>query len=30
VTLYNAQIGGSFDPQLFEQLLVPGATNKPG
>jgi outer membrane lipoprotein-sorting protein len=30
VTLYNAQIGGSFDPQLFEQLVVPSATNKPG
>ena len=25
VTLYNAQLGGSFDPQLFEQISVPGA-----
>ncbi len=25
VTLYNAQLGGSFDPQLFEQIVVPGA-----
>jgi outer membrane lipoprotein-sorting protein len=28
VTLYNAQTGGSFDPQLFEQIIVPA--NKPG
>lgn len=28
VTLYNVQTGGSFDPQLFEQVFVPGA--KPG
>jgi outer membrane lipoprotein-sorting protein len=25
VTLYNAQTGGSFDPQLFEQIVVPAA-----
>ncbi len=25
VTLYNAQLGGSFDPQLFEQISVPAA-----
>ena len=25
VTLYNAQIGGSFDPQLFEQISPPAA-----
>lgn len=25
VTLYNAQTGGSFDPQLFEQIFVPAA-----
>jgi outer membrane lipoprotein-sorting protein len=28
VTLYNAQLGGSFDPALFEQLSPPSA--KPG
>jgi outer membrane lipoprotein-sorting protein len=28
VTLYNAQLGGSFDPQLFEQISPPSA--KPG
>jgi outer membrane lipoprotein-sorting protein len=28
VTLYNAQTGGSFDPQLFEQLVLPNY--KPG
>ena len=28
VTLYNAQLGGAFDPQLFEQIVVPPA--KPG
>jgi outer membrane lipoprotein-sorting protein len=28
VTLYNAQIGGTFDPQLFEQLVLPNY--KPG
>lgn len=28
VTLYNAQTGGSFDPQLFEQLALPNY--KPG
>jgi outer membrane lipoprotein-sorting protein len=25
VTLYNAQLGGSFDPQLFEQISPPSA-----
>jgi outer membrane lipoprotein-sorting protein len=25
VTLYNAQLGGSFDPQLFEQISPPAA-----
>jgi outer membrane lipoprotein-sorting protein len=25
VTLYNAQLGGTFDPQLFEQFVVPNA-----
>jgi len=25
VTLYNVQIGGSFDPQLFEQISPPAA-----
>jgi outer membrane lipoprotein-sorting protein len=25
VTLYNAQTGGSFDPQLFEQVITPAA-----
>ena len=25
VTLYNAQMGGSFDPQLFEQISPPSA-----
>ena len=25
VTLYNAQTGGSFDPQLFEQIVTPAA-----
>jgi outer membrane lipoprotein-sorting protein len=25
VTLYNAQLGGSFDPQLFEQLSPPSS-----
>jgi outer membrane lipoprotein-sorting protein len=30
VTLQNAQTGGSFDPQLFEQLAPPTAGNKPG
>ena len=28
VTLYNAQLGGSFNPQLFEQIVVPNS--KPG
>ena len=28
VTLYNAQTGGTFDPQLFEQLVLPNY--KPG
>ncbi|HEX3573676.1 MAG TPA: outer membrane lipoprotein carrier protein LolA [Rhodopila sp.] len=28
VTLNNVQLGGTFDPQLFEQIFVPGA--KPG
>jgi outer membrane lipoprotein-sorting protein len=28
VTLYNAQTGGSFDPQLFEQIVLP--SYKPG
>jgi outer membrane lipoprotein-sorting protein len=28
VTLYNVQLGGSFDPQLFEQISTPAA--KPG
>jgi outer membrane lipoprotein-sorting protein len=28
VTLYNTQLGGSFDPQLFERIDVP--TAKPG
>ncbi len=28
VTLYNAQTGGNFDPQLFEQLVLPNY--KPG
>ncbi|MDR3529331.1 MAG: outer membrane lipoprotein carrier protein LolA [Rhodopila sp.] len=28
VTLYNAQLGGSFDPQLFEQLSPPSAHEK--
>jgi outer membrane lipoprotein-sorting protein len=31
VTLYNAEVGGSFDPQLFEQIMVPTYnTKKPG
>ena len=25
VTLYNVQLGGTFDPQLFEQISPPGA-----
>jgi outer membrane lipoprotein-sorting protein len=25
VTLYNVQLGGSFDPQLFEQISPPSA-----
>jgi outer membrane lipoprotein-sorting protein len=27
VTLYNSQLGGSFDPQLFEQISPPAAKN---
>jgi outer membrane lipoprotein-sorting protein len=27
VTLYNAQTGGTFDPQLFEQIVTPAANN---
>jgi outer membrane lipoprotein-sorting protein len=28
VTLFNAQLGGSFDPQLFEQISPPSATQR--
>lgn len=28
VTLYNAQTGGTFDPQLFEQISTPAASRK--
>lgn len=28
VTLYNAQTGGNFDPQLFEQISTPAASRK--
>jgi outer membrane lipoprotein-sorting protein len=28
VTLYNSQTGGSFDPQLFEQIVTPAAKSR--